>query len=256
MNAITAAAAVSTPLEQFLVYSAALIRTYGYLNAAQAREQSKESTGKLAWIWATKGRANNELQMVKITDEDRWSAKDVAEWMKAITNAGNNEYMVTLFAIGYAGSVVEKHAGFAASAINAYAKRNEKAEDKSDGAVAATVTGTTGHATGYSSKKFYPKSKPSVTSFDPEKFSGKIGDKISLQVEYVKWHNFVGVYGTSNIYTFEDSSGKLLKWFTQKSESELGMKIGDKIVLSGTVKDLEEFRGIFSTVVTRCSIKK
>lgn len=259
-TAIAQAAAVTTSLEQFLAYSAALIRTYGYLNSADARAQGKESTGRLAWIWATKGRANEVLQNVKLEQEDRWKASDVAAWMKSLgieKNISDSQYLVDLWTLGLSLQVTENKAGHAASAINAYAKRDEPPPAKSADATATPVAAstTTGSVAG-TAKKFYPRSKPAISSLDPENFCGKIGDKISPVVTYIKEHVYVGVYGSSSIHSFEDREGKIIKWFTQKTAANLEIKAGDKFTLSGTVKDYEEFRGTFATIMTRCTVKK
>lgn len=211
----------SVDLVEFLTYASVLIRELGYLSGKEAREQGKESTGKLAWQWATCGR-NQQTVSMQISAQDKVTAKLVADWMKEIPIAKciGNDYMANLQGIGATGIVGEKFSGYAASAISAYQK---------DHAVV-----------------------------NPKNFLGKIGEKISAKVTYEKMRGFDSVYGYSYVHTFRSENGDILVWITSKSSQDLGnICCGDGLTytLTGTVKKHTKFKDICQTEITRAKIK-
>lgn len=80
---------------------------------------------------------------------------------------------------------------------------------------------------------------------------GQEKEKISAVVTLKNWHHFETMYGVSTIYTFEDEKGNVLVW---KTGSCIEQQKGDKLTLSGTIKELSEYKGIKQTVLTRCKI--
>lgn len=104
------------------------------------------------------------------------------------------------------------------------------------------------------------------------KYVGNIGDKIDLEVEYVRTgsfevKSFTG-FGTETMYvhTFKDADGNKLVWKTSTdnfrfkinyenlNESEEIVKVGDKVHLKGTIKEHSEYRDEKQTALTRCKV--
>ena len=56
----------------------------------------------------------------------------------------------------------------------------------------------------------------------------------------------------STIFTF-DYNGNSLVWITT---SDKNIHIGDTILLTGTIKDYKEYKGIKQTYLSRCIIKE
>lgn len=82
---------------------------------------------------------------------------------------------------------------------------------------------------------------------------GEIGARITITVTFVKKHGFMGRFGPSTVYTFEDNDGNLFTWF---STVEVKKEIGETFILTGTVKEHSEYKNIKSTVLSRCKIKE
>lgn len=59
-------------------------------------------------------------------------------------------------------------------------------------------------------------------------------------------------FGWTQLVKFEDESGNLLQWWTAV---EIKAEVGDQILLTGSVKAHDEYKGVKSTTVTRCKIK-
>lgn len=59
-------------------------------------------------------------------------------------------------------------------------------------------------------------------------------------------------FGWTTLIKFEDDHGNILDWWTS---TDVKAEVGDRVLLTGTVKSHNEYKGIKSTIVTRCKIK-
>lgn len=97
-------------------------------------------------------------------------------------------------------------------------------------------------------RKFIEVAGPSLSEF-----VGEIGTRIhNKTVVFKSMRGFSSQFGWTNIYTFMDGNNELV-WFTAK---ELNFEKGDIIDLTGTIKKHEEFRGVKTTQLSRCILKK
>lgn len=88
------------------------------------------------------------------------------------------------------------------------------------------------------------------TMIDSE-FLGEIGDRLrKIPALIVGKKKIKSEYGTSTLFTFE-SGNSVLCWFTSTVKPN---KIGEKILLSGTVINQKIFKGQKQTYLTRCFI--
>lgn len=82
-------------------------------------------------------------------------------------------------------------------------------------------------------------------------YAGSVGDKITAEATLTGYSTFDGQYGVMYVYNFKDVQGHVLVWFTNKA---LYVDAGDTITIKGTVKKLNEYKGIKQTVLTRCKV--
>lgn len=86
---------------------------------------------------------------------------------------------------------------------------------------------------------------------------GEVKDKFTdLAVTLVKVHGFTSKFGYSQIVVFETETGDLVKWFTAVN---IPFESGDKLLLSGTIKELTEDKyedNAHVTLVTRCKMQE
>jgi len=214
----------SVALEQFLVFSHALISKHGYTSNSEARTQGTMSTGELAWIWMNQGRANDVLKNTPLEAIDRVVGKKVFEWMKEIIkNPANqkSEYMVVLARIGVLAQVTEREVGYAASAVTSWLRNNTPAHKGAH--------------------------------------LGKIGDRLKVEATVKGMTAYESRYaagGEGYVHIFEDGNGNILQWFTDKVQGDLKISDGDKILLEGTVKKHGDYRGVKQTIINRCKVTK
>jgi len=75
-----------------------------------------------------------------------------------------------------------------------------------------------------------------------------VGEKIEVEVTVLSENTFESQFGLTTLYTFESGEHQL-KWFSSRG---LNVEVGSKFTLKGTVKGVDEYKGAFSTVLTRC----
>lgn len=79
-------------------------------------------------------------------------------------------------------------------------------------------------------------------------FAGNIGDKLQAEVVVSKKIGFDTNYGHAIMFIMADNSGRQFKTV---NTGKFDAKIGDKVTIKGTVKALDEYKGIKQTVLTR-----
>lgn len=105
------------------------------------------------------------------------------------------------------------------------------------------------------SAKIKEASKASAKEESPSSHVGVIGEKITSTVTFIGKYSYEVSFGyrseVKHIYTFKDKDGNILVW---KTTSWLGLVEGSKVVLTGTVKEHSEYKGVNQTVLLRCKI--
>lgn len=90
--------------------------------------------------------------------------------------------------------------------------------------------------------------KPSLSNF-----IGIIGERLrNVPAIYISQRGFNTQYGYTLLHTFQIGEDVLV-WFTQK---ELNFEKGQSILLSGTIKKHDDFRGTKTTQLSRCIVKE
>lgn len=85
-------------------------------------------------------------------------------------------------------------------------------------------------------------------------FVGEIGERIfELPVTYISCYGYDTRFGYSQSFRFETEEGDIIKWSTGTHQT---LEIGEKIRLTGTVKEHKTYNGENFTVLTRCKIVK
>ena len=85
------------------------------------------------------------------------------------------------------------------------------------------------------------------------KYQGAIGDKINISnCEVINVGGYAGGYGYTWIYTFRDKCENEYSWFTTVNKA---LSIGMVCNVAGTVKEFKEYKGVETTILTRCKIE-
>lgn len=81
-------------------------------------------------------------------------------------------------------------------------------------------------------------------------FVGKIGDKISIEVDVERVAGYETQWGYTSVFTMVDADGNFFVWKTSSGD----MDKGSHVKVSGKIKEHSEYRGIKQTVLTRCKV--
>ena len=86
-------------------------------------------------------------------------------------------------------------------------------------------------------------------------FFGELGQKVELTLALDRRSFFDTQWGSTAIYAFTDAEGHHFIWKTASWPDALTkVNEGDSIVLKGTIKEHNEYKGCKQTVLTRCKI--
>lgn len=84
-------------------------------------------------------------------------------------------------------------------------------------------------------------------------YIGSIKERIrDLEVEVTGSREISGYYGISTVYTFANGDN-VLTWITSSCKD---IKVGDHVLLTGTVKEHKLYNGVKQTILSRCIIKE
>jgi len=84
------------------------------------------------------------------------------------------------------------------------------------------------------------------------KYLGAVGDKVQCKVTLKDVRSFDTMYGTSYLMTFDDEAGNVIKTFT--TGAIVDVEVGTVLTIKGTIKVLEEYKGVKNTQLTRVKI--
>ena len=91
-----------------------------------------------------------------------------------------------------------------------------------------------------------------INNIKGSEYVGNIKDKLEIEVTLKFWVNFETMYGAQTLYSFTDDQGNIIVW---KTANWLDLEKETKVILKGTVKDHNEYKGEKQTVLTRCKVE-
>ena len=206
-------------LEEYLTWVAGCIRNFGWFS----RKKAELEDG-----WVTSDRALNSMmgkhkEYVPV-EKDRELAKQAIEWIReqeAFVESGN-DYQSNLYIACRKDVINFKKTGICASLIVAYQRAMEI--------------------------EFEKKNRKE------SKEQGKAGEKLVRTVTCTKVVSYESQFkrGSAYIIMMIDQDGNRYKWFA----SNWMMEENKQYVVRGTVKGYDEYKGIVSTVLTRCKVEE
>jgi hypothetical protein len=193
--------------------------------AAETSFPPKMPTGREVFYGLTdKDPAVRRVYLDTVTDDDRTLARDAVTWVNSDDVGNVSDYIHNVRVYANLDSVESKGANTLASLIASYRRHL--------GATAARTEKLNEHLPGTAPK-------------------ARLRD---LTLTLVGEHSFDTAFGTKWILRFEDAQGRAVVWKTTSPGS--GYKTGDHVLVTGTVKELGEYRGTKQTELTRCKVSK
>lgn len=96
--------------------------------------------------------------------------------------------------------------------------------------------------------------RKSIAPKSDSEYMGSIKERLrNLNTELINFRPIESAYGTSILYSFKVDNN-IVVWFATGMGVDSSIQIGDKVILTGTVKDHKEYNGVKQTVLNRCKV--
>lgn len=207
--AITSISVINT-----LVASAATVRENGFVKKTGHDVYSSTTpTAMLVESFLVDVRNPKRFQP-NVTEADEVKAESVRTWLTNHVDT-QSDYLQKLIDLAAASNVSTRNIGILASAITAYDREMER---------------------------------KAMASASPSNHVGIVGKRETFTVSLTGCKVLPDYgYGCSNLYSFKDADGNILKWKTQNEFDFSG-----EFKLTGSVKKHGEWNGVKETELTRC----
>ena len=208
------------PLNSFLSITNACIKNFGWVPRSKEDEWGKCATVEqvFAQISLRRNRPTHS-DIVEITKEDEKMAEETIEYFVNL-DPEDNDYLNNCVKIVDLGYIPYKMTGVAASMIAAYKRATKERLERESRPISNWI--------------------------------GNVKDKITVLAKCVYKMNVESMYGVSTLYIFVDKNGNKLKTFYSGSGWDCDQ--GDNVILSGTVKNHDEYKNEKATQLTRCKV--
>lgn len=222
---------VDYSVETVLAYAWAIIKLHGWAPASFGFESTKCLVDRALY---PNPKRKDDLEFARtlapLAEEAKGRAAEIKDFILSSDFWGGGDYTTNLKAVCAGSLVSPRNFGLVVSAPQAHARFQEKTLLKEK---AAKV--------GADSEWF---GTPAV--------KGAKSVRHELDVTVVGIRYIEGDYGTTTLYTMVGPDGNLFKWFA--SNGTLGEKEGASFKIKATVKAHDEFKGVKSTTLTRCTV--
>ena len=216
--------------EEYLAYVSETIRCFGYVRAADGNPSTAAKA--LDYYEAARGNAvsreylrhlQDEMSSMEFhinSEETVQKVKNALEWIKHQND--DNNYIHNLKTACSLEYVKYKNANLLASLFIAYKKDLEKEATNKQEDESQSV------------------------------YVGKVGERVTIKARQARCvTSYETQYGTKRIYKIIGEDGNIYIWKTGKIITE-----SHDIIVTGTIKDHGEFRGVKQTELTRCFITR
>jgi hypothetical protein len=160
-----------------------------------------------------------ELARIRELAEEAMSrASECLAWVRSDNFTGTGDYVTNLKNIAAADLVSLRNVGILASAPQAWARWQERTLVRN-------------------------------VNVSESAWIGAAGERITLTATINAIRFIDHEYGTTVLYSLQDAAGNVIKWFA--SREALGDQVGITVTLKATIKELDEYKGVKQTVITR-----
>lgn len=220
------------PIEGVLTLARRLIRQLGWVSRKEAEE--RYTTATASWVtsittwdeWKKNAPRDVIAAFENGCDEDVEIAAQALQWIRDKRAEADtlNDYIYNLLVVCSQERIPVKHFGLACSLISAWMRDQEREIERK-----------------------LRESRPPSQHFG----TVKKREKFTLTVTGLNF--FDNEWGLTTFVRFVDDNGNCASW---KASGEVDMDIGDKYIVTGTVKEHGEYKGTKQTILTRCKCVK
>lgn len=218
-----------------LTAAAAIVRTYGYVKASEANEEGGREPTSHKIRWAIFDRhigsqlppdSKRKLEeLLKVADHptpaDEELVKAAVAWFNGLPKAekDRSEFFHNIDVLLNSENVTPRDVGFLGALLPSYHRATTQAKERAA----------------------QPNKKNEVV--------GTVGQKLApTQVTVITTQNIQSQYGVTQLCRMEDAEGRLFVWFNSGGNK---LEQGQNLVITGTIKKHDDYKGRMQTVLTR-----
>ena len=230
-------------IDHVLLVTMLVIRHIGWHSRREALESGTYSTSDLVLILLTDGRKGitkrySEFAKAELGENDKAYVKDALAWIQTLPPT-DSTYINNLRVACNSTAVVQQTLGLACSLIPAYRRHVEQQLRQQRQAQMASQSTWIGNIGDQINTRLTPAAK--------RKGAARI-DPFTAEITYIR--EFEGMYGLTTMVKMVDSNGNNIVWFKSGGLHDDFIQ-GAQVLVKGTIKKLDEYRGIKQTVLTR-----
>jgi len=209
-------------LHETLAYTSATIRKFGWTSKKVAYEKSITPTAEITLTQMFPPPNMRWEDKIDLQERDNEIAEQTIEYFEKLDPPLSNDYLWNCKKLAELGYVPVKHMGIICSMIPVYQRH------------LADLKAAEG---------------------DTSEFVGNVKDRLKLIPATVTFKKYIpSDFGTSSLYIFQGADGNTYKCFYTGTTWDFEMD--DKVLVTGTVKKHDEFKGRKSTMLTRCIVTR
>lgn len=190
--------------------------SYGSTTKGDVMTALSPSKSKHDREWAAK--------IAPLADEAADKAAQLLAWILSDDFRGDSDYVLNMKAVAAGKMVSARNIGLLASAPQAWARALERSLIR----------------------------EREASVYAASEYIGSEKERLELTVEVKAIRYRESDWGSTTIYTMITEDGNVVKWFA--SSDKLGEDVGARFVIRGTVKSHDEWEGMKSTKLTRCTV--
>lgn len=190
--------------------------SYGSTTKGDVMTALSPSKSKADREWAAK--------IAPLADEAADKAAQLLAFILSDDFNGSSDYVLNMKAVAAGKMVSARNIGLLASAPQAWARALERTMIR----------------------------EREASVYAASEYIGSEKERLELTVEIKAIRYRESDWGSTTIYTMITEDGNVVKWFA--SSDKLGEDVGARFVIRGTVKSHDEWEGMKSTKLTRCTV--
>ena len=213
----------------YLAHVAASIRSYGWV----AKKDSSDTQTSTASAAATNmfRKADKYFTPIALIEGDFEVAAKALAWAQALP--GRSDFEHNMLVVANQSMVEHRSTGILAYCVPGMMRATEKA--------------------------FAAATKKESLGLSGSQHVGAVGDKLkNIPARLYGYNAIDGRYGTTIIYKFICDAGNIFNWFSSGGIEGLGASAAtnqQRVILTGTVKNHNEYRDEKQTILTRCKVQ-
>jgi hypothetical protein len=203
----------------------ACIKLEGFKPASQHYGSNTRDDVRTA-LYPSKSRLDREwaAKIAPLADEAQSKAAEILAFTLSDDFRGDSDYVLNLKAVAAGKAVSRRNIGLLASAPQAYARHQERSLIR----------------------------EREASIYKDSQYVGAEKERLELTVEVKAIRYLESDYGSKTLYTMVTEDGNVVKWFA--SSERLGENVGARFKIRATVKSHDEWEGMKTTKLTRCSV--